>query len=143
MIRHRPHRGASLECTNSMGGNPETTGTPWCLAKKKKGIVRIPSKLLAEMRTWEQDGPNVILYEGRPVANIKTAFNQAVLRAGLEDVTPHTLKHTAVTWAFIEGMSLEMATDYLATSRETLEDVYRSYSPDAQKDAAAIMGRTL
>lgn len=112
-------------------------------SKKKKGIVRIPSKLLAEMRTWEQDGPSVISYGGQTVKNIKTAFNHAVRRAGLEDVTPHTLKHTAVTWAFIEGMSLEMATDYFATSRETLEDVYRSYSPDAQKDAAAIMDRTL
>ena len=111
--------------------------------KKKKGIVRIPNKLLAEMRTWERDGPNVVSYEGQPIKNIKSAFNQAVRRAGLEDVTPHTLKHTAVTWAFTEGMSLEMATDYFATSRETLEDVYRSYSPDAQKDAAAIMDRTL
>jgi integrase len=111
--------------------------------KKKKGIVRSPSKRLAEMRSWERDGPNVVSFEGQPVKNIKTAFNNAVQRAGLEDVTPHTLKHTAVTWAFIEGMSLEMATDYFATSRETLEDVYRSYSPDAQKAAAAIMDRTL
>jgi len=85
----------------------------------------------------------VISFEGQPVADIKTAFKHAVWRAGLEDVTPHTLKHTAVTWAFIEGMSLEMATDYFATSRETLEDVYRSYSPDAQKDAAAIMDRPI
>ncbi len=118
-------------------------GKPEEETKKKKGVVRVPGKLLAEMRTWEQDGPNVISYEVRPVVNIKTAFNQAVRRAGLEDVTPHTLKHTAVTWAFIEGMSLEMATDYFATSRETLEDVSRSYSPEAQRDAAAIMDRAL
>ncbi|MDR9429024.1 MAG: hypothetical protein RI553_13075 [Salibaculum sp.] len=71
------------------------------------------------------------------------AFRRAVERAGLEDVTPHTLKHTAVTWAFMKGMSLEMAVDFFATSRETLENVYRSYHPDAQREAVEIMDRTI
>lgn len=111
--------------------------------KKVKGQVRIPEKLLAEIRGWEQDGPNVISFRGEPLADIKKGFGEAVRRAGLEDITPHTLKHTAVTWAFIEGMTMEQAVDYFATSRETLERVYRSYSPHAQKEAAAIMDRLL
>ncbi|MDE4141913.1 tyrosine-type recombinase/integrase [Phaeobacter gallaeciensis] len=111
--------------------------------KKKKGVVRIPEKLLEEMKTWDQDTAAVISYEGHPVADIKKAFAAAARRAGLTEVTPHTLKHTAVTWAFMAGMTLEQATDYFATSRDTLEDVYRSYSPHAQKEAAAIMDRVL
>ena len=111
--------------------------------KKKKGVVRIPKKLLEEMKTWDQNTPTVISYDGHPVADIKKAFTAAASRAGLTDVTPHTLKHTAVTWAFMAGMSLEQATDYFATSRDTLEDVYRSYSPQAQKEAAAIMDGVL
>ena len=43
----------------------------------------------------------------------------------------------------MKGMTLEMAVDYFATSRETLKDVYRSYHPDAQREAAEIMDRPL
>ncbi len=39
----------------------------------------------------------------------------------------------------MRGMTLEDATDYFATSRETLENVYRSYSPDALTNAAGII----
>lgn len=112
-------------------------------SRKRKGVVRIPSTLLEEMRAWDKSASHVITFRGMPVGNIKKAFASAVERAGLEDVTPHTLKHTAVTHAFMEGMTLEEATDFFATSRVTLEDVYRSYSPDAQSNAAAIMDRIL
>ena len=112
-------------------------------SKKKKGVVRIPNKLLLEMKEWDQDCDYVINRRGTNVNDIKKAFAGAAHRAGLSDVTPHTLKHTAVTWAFMAGMTLEQATDYFSTSRETLEDVYRSYSPEAQKEAAAIMDSVL
>lgn len=104
--------------------------------KKRKGIVRIPQGLLDEMKTWAQDGLFVVSPDGDAIANIRKAFDGAVKRAGLTDVTPHTLKHTAVTWAFMNGMTLEQAVDFFAASRETLEDVYRSYSPEGQKEAA-------
>lgn len=111
--------------------------------KKRKGVVTMTRTLLADMRSWEQDSENVISFAGQPIHRIDKAFRRAVERAELEDVTPHTLKHTAVTWAFMKGMSLEMAVDFFATSRETLENVYRSYHPDAQREAVEIMDRTI
>ena len=111
--------------------------------KKRKGAVKIPEKLLKEMQTWDQDGGYVISHKGKPILRIDKAFKAAVKRAGLTDVTPHTLKHTAVTWAFQHGMTLEDATAYFATSRETLENVYRSYSPDVLKRAAKVMNLEL
>jgi len=107
--------------------------------KKRKGIVRMPKALVEEMKSWEQDSNYVISFKGEHLDRIDKGFRSAVARAGLECVTPHTLKHTAVTWAFMNGMTLEQATEYFATSRDTLENTYRSYSPDAQKDAAKIM----
>lgn len=107
--------------------------------KKRKGMVKMPGTLHAEMKTWAQEGRHVVSLKGAPINRIDKAFRAAVQRAGLKDVTPHTLKHTAVTWAFMHGMTLEDATAYFATSRETLENVYRSYSPDALKNAAGIM----
>lgn len=109
--------------------------------KKRKGKVRIPKHLLENMRSWDLTTSHVIMFRGQPVGDIKKAFASAARRAGLENVTPHTLKHTAVTHAFKEGMTLEEATDFFATSRDTLEDVYRSYSPDAQENSASIMDR--
>jgi integrase len=109
--------------------------------KKRKGMVKMPRSLLEDMKTWDQRSGHVISHRGQPIQRIDKAFREAVRRAGLDDVTPHTLKHTAVTWAFIKGMTLEMATDYFATSRDTLEDVYRSYSPEAHREAAEIMDR--
>lgn len=111
--------------------------------KKRKGIVGMPKVLLEEMRTWDHECSHVISYHGQPVKRIDKAFREAAARARLDGVTPHTLKHTAVTRAFIGGMTLELATAYFATSRATLEDVYRSYSPDAHREAAEIMDQTL
>ena len=54
-------------------------------------------------------------------------------------MTPHTLKHTAVTWAFQRGMSREDAADYFDTTAATLESVYRSQSPDHQARARQVM----
>ena len=69
------------------------------------------------------------------------AWRAACQRAGVEDATPHTLKHTAVTWFFQRGGSREDATDYFDTTAQTLERVYRQHSPDHQSRAVEIMGR--
>lgn len=107
--------------------------------RKRKGVVRMPDTLHVEMKAWSQEGSFVVSFKGSPIDRIDKGFRAAVRRSGLKDVTPHTLKHTAVTWAFKRGMTLEDAAAYFATSRETLENVYRSYSPDALKKAAGIM----
>lgn len=107
--------------------------------KKRKGAVRIPTVLLKEMNSWERDCDHVISFNGSPVGRIDKAFRAAAKRANLDEATPHTLKHTAVTWAFMKGMTLEDASAYFDTSSETLENVYRSYSPEALKTAAGIM----
>ncbi|TDE38930.1 hypothetical protein [Antarcticimicrobium sediminis] len=99
----------------------------------------MPATLHGEMKNWNKEGSYVVSFKGAPIDRIDKAFRAAVVRAGLKNVTPHTLKHTAVTWAFKHGMTLEDATAYFATSREILENVYRSYSPDALKNAANIM----
>jgi integrase len=73
-------------------GTPET--------KKKRGLCTIPIRLKPHLVRARGTGHNighVMLWEGDAVGDIKTAFNNAVRRAYLTDVTPHTLKHTAAT----------------------------------------------
>ena len=56
--------------------------------------------------------------------------------------TPHTLKHTAITWAMQAGVPLADAAGFFGTSIQTLEAVYLHHHPDFQAaTAAALDGR--
>ncbi|MEL7527528.1 MAG: site-specific integrase [Pseudomonadota bacterium] len=120
----------------------EFKGTNQTESSKRRGSIAMPDPLLELAVEWEQDGnPSVIHFDGKPLKDIKSSFRKACSEAGLSDVTPHTLKYTAVTWAFQGGMSVEDAYDYFATSIDTLLDVYRKHSPEHQARAARIMSQ--
>ena len=88
----------------------------------------------------EFDIGHVILWEGKPVADIKTAFNNAVDRVYLKNVSPHTLKHTAATWLMQSGKDLFKISDFLATSVQTLLKNYGHHNPDHQSEIADAIG---
>jgi len=111
-------------------------------SNKRRGSVRMPRQLAAHMCRWEKSGgSHVIMFRGNPIKSIKTAMRSACKGAELEEVSPHTLKHTAVTWAFQKGMTREDAAEYFSTSAKTLESTYRQHSPEHQQRAAEIMER--
>lgn len=68
---------------------------------KRQTPVPLPEHLLAHMRRWASLGiakEHFVEWRGKPVKSVKTAFETAVQKAGLEgNVTPHTLRHTAAT----------------------------------------------
>ena len=113
--------------------------------KKKRGQCTIPSRLLPYLRRarkLEFDIGHVILWEGKPVADIKTTFNNAVDRVYLKNASPHTLKHTAATWLMQSGKDLFKLSDFLATSVPTLLMHYGHHNPDHQNEIAeAISAR--
>ncbi|SFI15008.1 tyrosine-type recombinase/integrase [Albimonas pacifica] len=114
--------------------------------KKRRGSVAMPRQLAAHMRRWQAmdhaGASHVVMWDGEPIKSVKRAWGEARARAGLgRDVTPHTLKHTAVTWAFQGGITREDAADYFDTTAATLEAVYRAHSPDHQGRAVSIMER--
>jgi len=59
----------------------------------------------------------------------------------LSDVTMHTLKHTAITWALQAGASVWDAAGYFSTSPETIQRVYGHHSPDHQRSAVEAIER--
>ena len=112
-------------------------------SKGRGSILAVPG-LLSHLRHWYKADPNadgVITYKGKQVSDIKKAFARACEMAGIEDATPHTLKHTAVTLAFQSEMTMEQATQYFATSLETLDRVYRKHSPLHNRAAIGPMQR--
>ena len=107
---------------------------------KRRRSVRMTRRLHAHARRWaEIGGSHAVMWRGRPLAEIDTAFIAAARRADIDSVTIHDLKRTAVTWAFQRGMTLEDAADWFSTSATTLEKYYRAHSPHYQTRAQAIM----
>lgn len=103
-------------------------------------------RLLAHLRRWQATGQcrhHPVEWNGQPVRDVDKAFRAARLAAGLSaDVTPHILKHTAITWAMQAGVSKEDAASFFATTVETIERTYWHHHPDFQRDAAEKMGRS-
>ena len=109
---------------------------------KRRGAVRLTRGLLAHLRRWRAGGgTHVVMWRSKQLEEIDTGFNRAVARAGLEDVTVHDLKRTAVTWFFQRGGTMEDAVEYFSTSQATLLKYYRSHSPHYQARAVEVMER--
>lgn len=108
---------------------------------KRRPPVRLPTRLLSHCRRWERGGGWVISFRGQRVASIKTAWRRVCADSGVADVTRHTFKHTAITWAMRSGVPLADAAGYFGTSVATLEREYLHHHPDFQRETAAAMDR--
>lgn len=74
---------------------------------KRKPPVAIPANLLAHGRRWKRLGAtHVVEWLGKPVGRVSKGFAALAADAGLPDVTPHALRHTAITWALQDGVKL-------------------------------------
>lgn len=111
--------------------------------KKKRGQCVIPGRLLPHLRRAKRhphDVGHVITWEGKSIADVGTAFNNAAARVFLEDVSPHILKHTCATWLMQSGMDVFKISDFLATSVQTLLKHYGHHNPDHQHEVADAIG---
>lgn len=82
----------------------------------------------------------VVEFAGKKVGSIKNGFRQACVRAGLKGVTPHTLRHTAATWAAQAGVDMwEIAGMLGHASTRTTEAVYAKHHPDHLKGATSAV----
>ena len=128
------HRKASTE--------PET--------KKRAPSVPMGDRLLQHMRRWRPLTTRyVIECYGRPVTDsLGTAFEGALELAGLtlppEDpnrITPHTLRHSCVSWMLGQGMTPFQVGKYVGMTAQMVERVYGHVSDDQQRETANAIGR--
>lgn len=108
---------------------------------KRRNPVPIASKLKPYLLKARSGATcdYVIEFGGKQVKSIKTGFNASCRRAGLTDVTPHTLRHTAATWLAIAGRPMPEIARFLGDSEKTTENVYAKHSPDYLREAAAAL----
>lgn len=82
----------------------------------------------------------VVEYAGRRVRSIKRAFKAAVERAGLTDVSPHVLRHSAAVHMAESGVPMAEIAAYLGhSSTSVTERVYARFSPGYLRKAARAL----
>lgn len=102
---------------------------------KRQTPAPIPPRL---KRFLKGHGGHVIQHNGKPLKDIKRAFAWACKEAGVEGVTPHTLRHTGITWMVQRGVPLWQVAGFAGCSVEQIERTYGHHSPeylDAAKNA--------
>lgn len=110
---------------------------------KRRPKARIPRQLLAHARRWRAAGAQwAVEWRGERVVNPYEAWDAMLKDAALSwRPTPHSLKHTSLTWFFEAGGAVEDAVAFFGTSRATIDKVYRDKSPRWQANAVAVVER--
>ncbi|WP_313981168.1 tyrosine-type recombinase/integrase, partial [Iodidimonas nitroreducens] len=109
---------------------------------KGRSIIPIPRGLkwfLVKARERGSDLGYVISRNGKPLGDIKKGFAAAAIRAGLDEVTPHTLRHTAGTWLAQKGVDLFQIAGWLGHSHDRTSELYAHHHPDHFKAAREAM----
>jgi integrase len=122
--------------------------------KKRQPTARLPRQFLAHVRRWKAKGCRWVVesYEGNRIGDIKKGWANMIQIAedlaakaespiDLSGVTPHSLRHTAITWAMQRGADKWDACGFFGVSMDTLEGVYAHHHPDHQKSAVEAMER--
>jgi integrase len=108
---------------------------------KKVPTCALPAKLVGHLRrARKRTVRHVIEFNGEPIKRLTTAWHTACEAAGLVaedgtcDVTPHTLRHTCVTWRMLRGGKIWDVADYVGMSEEMVRKRYGHHSPEFQKE---------
>lgn len=112
--------------------------------RKRRSVVPIPKKLQTILRgVSRRTNTHVIEYNGQPIKKLRRSFSTATEAAGLDDVTAHTLNHTAVTLMLQAGVREQDVSWWTGKSLEVIRKVYGHHSPEYLKDAREIIDRGL
>lgn len=114
-------------------------------SKKRQPTMRVSPRFLTHARRWHRLNLSrrfLIEYGHQPVKKINKAFRSVVKAAGLpRTVTPHTLRHTAITWQAQLGVDPYEICGYFKITLEVFEDVYAHHHPDCQQNAVNALSR--
>jgi integrase len=98
------------------------------------GISRLIDRLKAAKETSTSE--HVIEFRGKPLLDVKNGVKQACVRAGIEVITSHVLKHSAITWMVQGGVGLERIAKFSNTSKQMIEQVYGHHSPEYLREVS-------
>ena len=107
---------------------------------KRRGIIPIPKALLPDLIQASKFGSPMCFViskeNGHKFKDIKSSFANACKRAELDDVTPHVLKHTAITWLLQAGVNIYDVSGFTSTTTDTIETTYGHHALDHLQNTA-------
>ncbi len=88
--------------------------------------IRLRSHLGRWKRQFDEDGIlPLIHHQGLPIAKMRRAWNTVREAAGLgEDVTPHVLRHTCISWHLWDGKTTWEVGQIVGADAATIDRVY-------------------
>ncbi len=114
--------------------------------QKPRAHVRIAGELIDELRMAKERSVSdfVVEFRGRGLKSIKNGFRETAISAGLdpEEVTPHILRHTAITWLMLAGEPIYSVAKFAGhKSTKMIEERYGHHHPDYQGSIANRLAR--
>ena len=120
------------------------------LEKLFKGIRREKHLASAHVFTYRKNEEKIKDYEryrkrteaiplGRSIGSVKTAFNAALKRAGIEDFRFHDLRHTFASHMIMKGGSLKEVQEILGHKTMTMTLRYAHLSQEHKKKAVNLL----
>lgn len=112
------------------------------VTRKGRAVVPMNAGLRAALSVAKEAALSeyVVEYAGERVKSIRKGFDNAVTRAGLQDVTIHTIRHTAAVHLVQAGVPIDQVAQYLGHSNSAITySTYARYSPDHLSGAAEIL----
>ena len=137
--RNKELRAAVVIALNTGLRLSELLGLDWIYVDLSRGVIRLEITKSGRRREVPLNddsysalvslGPKV---EGRVFQTrfIKTAYNNAVATAKLDDVNFHTLRHTFASWAVMRGVTLKELQELLGHSSLTMTMRYAHLAPE-------------
>lgn len=110
---------------------------------KGRAVIPVPRRLATFLRLARKRGAElgfVVHRDGERLGDIKKGFAAACETAGLDAVTPHTLRHTCGTWLAQQGVPLYEVAGYLGHSDARTTELYAHHHPDYLKRAREALG---
>lgn len=147
ILRLRWHENADAGWIDYQRGIIHRAGTGQKQTRKRKATSRVPNRLMVHVRAWAAAdlarGPQaaIVRWKGQQIQKERRAWESVCRAAGVDDVTPHTLKHTACTWALASGMNIWDVAGLTGTSVKTIESTYGHHAPEYQEAAVKAFRR--
>jgi integrase len=113
--------------------------------RKRRAVLKINDLLMSYLQEARKiaETENVIEFNAKPVKKIDMAFRRTMQRAKLEGISPHILRHTALSDMAAKGVPMEKLAAISGDSIETVHKHYLKFAPDYLDDAVDVLNYDL
>jgi integrase len=107
----------------------------------KKRTIPLNDDAIAALQRRKAVSTNEFVFstEQGHLTDVKRSFATACRRAGIEDVTPHILRHTAASWMVIAGIPLYEVSKLLGHSSMAVTSRYAHLAPGNLRSAVDVL----